>query len=233
MSLIISMNVPDCIVVASDSCMTMTTTHTDEEGIQNVTAMSYREHSPKMVVFRDRLVVTFCSNMDYDDMTSVYTFLTNLKSEITKAETPKSLAEKIQNKYADKRNDYYTIFIVSGYVGNKPYVYCVDTREETADLQWSDKNYGASYRGETHFVHDMLCSVRNYSLVSIKDAVTLVETMMDCISVLSKFWKSRSVGGDIDIYIMFRDKTVKSGWVRAGQYIPVLSDKEVAIKGLS
>lgn len=230
MSLIISMNVPDCIVVASDSCMTMTTTHTNEDGIRNVTAMSYREHSSKMVVFKDRLVVTFCGNMDYDDTTSVYTFLTNLKSEITKSETPKSLAKKIQNKYIDKRNNDYTIFIVSGYIGNKPYIYRIDTRKDDLELAWSDKKYGAAFNGETKFVYDMLCSVCNYSSVSIKDAVSLVETMMDCISNLSKFWKSQSVGGDIDIYIMFRDKTTKSGWIRAGQYIPVLSDKEIIIK---
>jgi len=231
MSLIISMNVPDCIVVASDSCMTMTTSQTVKDGTKNVIAMSYREHSPKMVVFKNRLVVVYCGNMNYDKETSVLTFLHNMKADISKSETPKSLAEKIVNCYNDKKDEDKTVFLISGYVGAKPYVYRACTDTLTVELQWYDKHYGASYNGETRFVHDMLCSVRNYSFVNAKDAITLVETMMDCISNLSKFWDSQSVGGDIDIYVLFRDNTVKSGWARAGQFIPVFSDKEIVPKG--
>lgn len=81
---------------------------------------------------------------------------------------------------------------------------------------------GAAFSGETTFVKQMLNSVANYRNVSPKDAIQLVSTMMDCMASLSKFWESQSVGGDIDLYIMFRDKSSKSGWVKAGQAIPLV-----------
>lgn len=70
----ISMSVPDCIVVASDSCMTMTTTK-QQNDVSQVTAMSYTEHTAKMVVFRRRLVVTYCDNMFVNDDLTVFQFL--------------------------------------------------------------------------------------------------------------------------------------------------------------
>lgn len=118
-------------------------------------------------------------------------------------------------------NGRRTVFLVSGYIGIKPCVYRVDTSEKSVVLEL-DSSFGASYGGETKFVNEMMRSVANYENVSPKDAVQLVSIMMDCISILSKFWKSQSVGGDIDIYIMYRDKSVKSGWIRAGQAIPVI-----------
>ena len=48
---------------------------------------------------------------------------------------------------------------------------------------------------------------------------------MRYISSISKFWKSQSVGGDIDL--MCRDKKTKSGWIEYGQYIPIIEKGKV------
>lgn len=220
MSLIISMKVPDCIVVSSDSCMTMTTT-TEKTGTKQVVAMSHTEHTPKMVVFQERLVVTYCDAMRMNPDLTVLQFLQNERQSVPKDITPEQLAKRILTDFKTLSADSRTVFLVSGYVGNTSSIYRVDSDKPDIIPCLKDR-FGASYNGETKYVHDMMSSVANYENISPKDAIQLVSTMMDCISTLSKFWESQSVGGDIDIYIMFRDRTLKSGWVRAGQVVPVL-----------
>lgn len=220
MSLIISMKVPDCIVVSSDSCMTMTTT-VEKDGVKQVVAMSHTEHTPKMVVFRERLVVTYCDAMSVNSNLTVLQFLQDECRIVPKNITPEQLAKRILTDFKSLSDGQRTVFHVSGYIGNSPSIYRVDTDKSDVMLCLENR-FGASYNGETKHVHEMMSSVANYENVSPKDAIQLVSTMMDCISSLSKFWKSQSVGGDIDIYIMYRDKNLKSGWVRAGQLIPIL-----------
>ena len=220
MSLIISMKVPECIVVASDSCMTMTTTKTEND-IEQVIAMSHTEHTPKMVVFRERLVVTYCDAMFVNRSLSVLQFLKDLRSVVAKNISPKQLAERILTEYQKVTDNRRTIFIISGYVKTDAQIFRVDTTKTEIEVCHPD-DFGASFNGETKFVYAMMNSVANYQNVSPKDAIQLVSTMMDCMASLSKFWKSQSVGGDIDLYIMFRDKPSKSGWIRAGQAIPLI-----------
>lgn len=220
MSLIISMKVPDCIVVASDSCMTLTTTQM-KNNIKQVTAMSHTEHTPKMVVFRERLIVTYCDAMFVNSSLSVLQFLKDLRSSVSKNISPKQLLEHILHDYSQLTDERRTVFIVSGYMKTEGQVFRADT--EKYEIEECHHNcYGASFSGVTDFVYEMLNSVADYKYVSSKDAIQLVSTMMDCMASLSKFWKSQSVGGDIDLYIMFRDKPSKSGWIRAGQAIPLI-----------
>ena len=220
MSLIISMKVPDCIVVASDSCMTLTTTNSKND-VEQVTAMSYTEHTSKMVIFRERLAVIYCDAMLVNPSLSVLQFLKDLRASVPKNITPKRLAERILEEYNAKTKGRRTVFIISGYVNTEAYMFRVDTRKLDIEQCYKD-DFGPSFNGETKFVSQMMDSVASYRYVSPKDAIQLVSTMMDCIASLSKFWKSQSVGGDIDLYIMFRDKSSKSGWVRAGQAIPIV-----------
>lgn len=220
MSLIISMKVPDCIVVASDSCMTLTTTQM-KNNIKQVTAMSHTEHTPKMVVFRERLIVTYCDAMFVNSSLSVLQFLKDLRSSVSKNISPKQLLEHILHDYSQLTDERRTVFIVSGYMKTEGQVFRADT--EKYEIEECHHNcYGASFSGVTDFVYEMLNSVADYKYVSSKDAIQLVSTMMDCMTSLSKFWESQSVGGDIDLYIMFRDKSSKSGWIRAGQAIPLV-----------
>ena len=220
MSLIISMKVPDCIVVASDSCMTMTTTRVEND-IEQVIAMSHTEHTSKMVVFRERLVVTYCDAMSVNRSLSVLQFLKDLRSVMAKNISPEQLAERILTEYQKITDGRRTVFIISGYVKTNAQIFRVDTTKTEIEVCHPD-SFGASFNGETKFVYDMMNSVASYRNVSPKDAIQLVSTMMDCMASLSKFWESQSVGGDIDLYIMFRDKSSKSGWVRLGQAIPLV-----------
>lgn len=220
MSLIISMKVPDCIVVASDSCMTLTTTQTQND-VKQVTAMSHTEHTSKMVVFRERLVVTYCDAMFVNRSLSVLQFLRDLRQSVSKNITPKQLAERIIQNYAKSTDGRRTVFIISGYMSTNAEIFRFNTINNEIESCMSE-GFGAAFNGETIFVKKMMDSVANYRNISPKDAVQLVSTMMDCMASLSKFWESQSIGGDIDLYIMFRDKSSKSGWVRAGQAIPLV-----------
>lgn len=220
MSLIISMKVPECIVVASDSCMTMKTTKTEND-IKQVIAMSYTEHTPKMVVFRERLVVTYCDAMFVNRSLSVLQFLKDLRSVVAKNISPKQLAERILTEYQKVTDSGRTVFIISGYVKTDAQIFRVDTTKTEIEVCHPD-DFGPSLNGETKFVHDMMRSIANYQNMSPKDVIQLVSTMMDCMASLSKFWESQSIGGDIDLYIMFRDKSSKSGWVKTGQAIPLV-----------
>lgn len=220
MSLIISTKVPDCIVVSSDSCMTMTTT-AKKNGISQVTAMSHTDHTPKMVVFGDRLVVTYCGAMSINEYLTVLQFLQDERHAVQENISPERLAQRILSDYKELSDGRRTIFHVSGYIDNTPSICRINTAKADIEL-CLEQDYGAIYNGETDCLHKMMDSVANYQNISPKDAIHLVSTLMDCISTLSKFWESQSVGGDIDIYIMYRDKTLKSGWVRAGQAIPII-----------
>lgn len=220
MSLIISMKAPDCIVVAADSCMTLTTTRTEND-IKQVIAMSHTEHTPKMFVFRERLVVTYCDAMSVNESLSVFQFLIDLRTRVSKNISPKQLAEYILAEHAKQTDGRRTVFIISGYIGTKSQIFRFNTFDKEVE-ECLCNNFGAVFNGETKFVKQMMDSVANYQTVSPKDAIRLVSTMMDCMSSLSRFWESQSVGGDIDLYIMFRDKSSKSGWVRAGQAIPIV-----------
>lgn len=220
MSLIISMKVSDCIVVASDSCMTMTTTKIEDD-IEQVVAMSHTEHTSKMVVFHERLVVTYCDAMSVNRSLSVLQFLKDLRSAVTKNISPKQLAEHILTEYQKITDGRRTVFIISGYVKTDAQIFRFDTVDNEIKECLPD-DLGAAFNGEITFVKQMMDSVASYRHVSPKDAIQLVSTMMDCMASLSKFWKSQSIGGDIDLYIMFRDKSSKSGWIRAGQAIPLV-----------
>lgn len=222
MSLIISMNTPNCIVVASDSCMTMTTINNETK---NVMSMSYTKHSPKMVVFRERLVVTYCDAMFVNETISVLQFLQNIRSSVSKNITPQNLAKLLLSEYKKQTNGGRTVFLISGYIGIKPYIYRVETNKDDIELTWEENRFGASFNGETKYVKPMLDSIASYRNLSIKDTILLVSTMMNCISNLAQFWESQTVGGDIDIYIMYQDKTIQSGWVKEGQSIPIIPYK--------
>lgn len=218
MSLMIAMKTPSCIVAASDSCMTMTTTK--QVPHPQVTAMSYAHHATKMVVFRERLVVTYCSDMFMTKTIPVSQFLYDLREKTPRNISVKQLANHILSEYKEKSNRE-TIFLVSGFSGVDGSIWRVYTSNDTVEECYSVNEFGAAYNGETSFVHPMFKAVANYANLSAKDAIDLVSCTMDCISCLSQFLASQSVGGDIDIYLMNRDKSMKSGWVRAGQAIPI------------
>lgn len=220
MSLIISLKIPDAIIISSDSNMTMTTTRKSDG---NVLAMSHTEHTPKMIIFRERLAVTYCGDMSVTESISVLQFLQDLRLSVSKNITPKLLADRILNEYK-KISKRDTIFLISGYIGNIPSIYRVTTNNESIEECLSSE-YGAVYNGQTKHIHEMMSSVANYKNISIKDGIELITTMMHCISSISKFWESQSVGGDIDIYLMCRDKKTKSGWIEYGQCIPVIKKK--------
>lgn len=218
----ISLKIPDAIIVSSDSNMTMTTTRTSDG---NVLAMSHTEHTPKMIVFRERLVVTYCGDMSVNESISVLQLLQNLRLSVPNNITPKSLANSILKEYK-KIGEQNTTFLISGYIGNISSIYRVITNKNSID-ECLMSEYGAVYNGQTKYVHEMMCSVANYKNVSIKDGIELIATIMHCISSISKFWESQSVGGDIDIYLMCRDKKTKSVWIEYGQYIPIIEKEKV------
>lgn len=223
MSLIIAIKVPDCIVMASDSCMTLTTT-SEKDGIKQVTAMSYTKHTAKMIIFRERLAVLYCGNMNINSDLTVLQFLQDIRSAVSKNITPEQLAKKILCESKSLSNNNRTVFLISGYIKNESYIYRVYTDNNEIEL-CLESQFGASYNGETEFVHPMMKSVADYNNMSPKDAIQLAFTMEYCMSNLAQFWKSQSVGGDIDIYIMYRDKTVQSGWVKADHIIPIIAYK--------
>lgn len=218
MSLIISMKTPDCIVVASDSCMTITTSKSGNP--PQVTAMSYTHHAAKMVVFRERLVVTYCGDMFVTDTMSVLQFLRDLKVRVPRNITPKQLARRILAEYKEKSNRS-TTFHVSGYDGFCGAIWHICTSTSEIKECFSEDGFGASCSGKIEFVGPMLSAVSNYTNLSAKDAVDLVSHIMECMSCLYQFLDSQCVGGDIDVYLMYRDKSLKSGWIQAGQSIPV------------
>lgn len=197
----ITLKIPDAIIVASDSCMTITK-HNDI-----VIAQSYTEHTPKMIIFKEKLVVTYCGDMNLNNDLSVLQFLQNIRLSFPKNGTPKSLSETILKEYK-KISDGNTIFLISGYIKDKPYIFRIYTNNNNIE-EPLPYNYGAVYHGETNYVHSMMKSVANYSNLSIKDGIQLISTMMYCMSNLSKFWESQTIGGDIDIYLMCRDKKNK------------------------
>lgn len=221
MSLIISLKIPDAIIVSSDSNMTIETMRKSDG---NVLAMSHTAHTPKMVIFRKRLAVTYCGDMSVTDSISVLQFLQDLRLTVPRNITPELLADTILNKYK-KISKRDTIFLISGYIGNNSSIYRVTTGNENIE-ECLSSGYGAVYNGQTEYIHGMMSSVAAYKNISIKDGIELITTMMYCISSISKFWKSQSVGGDIDIYLMCRDKKTKSGWVEYGQYIPISEMKK-------
>lgn len=225
LSLIISLKIPDAIIVASDSNMTITTT---DKNSGNVVAISHTEHTPKMVIFRERLAVTYCDNMSVSNSLSVLQFLLDMRRTVSKNISPKALSEKILEEYI-KISARRTVFLVSGYIGTVPAIFRVDTKEKSVK-ECLATEYGAAYNGITDYVHKMMCSIENYNNISIKDGIELVSTMMYCMSSLSKFWKSQSIGGDIDVYLMCRDRKSKSGWIEYGQFIPIKINNQNAIK---
>lgn len=231
MSLLISVCVPDCIVVAADSCMTTTTTKNANTDNAQVTAMSYYTGRPKMVVFRERLVVTYCGAMRVNDGLTVFQFLKDLRANVSKSISPKMLSEEILNKYNElSDDDKSTVFLVSGYVGTKSFIFHVIPERNEIRLAHPDVQYGAVFHGVTTYSSSMFGSVANYKLLGVRDAVNLVSSVMDCMCTLSKFWESQSISPPVDIYLIYRDKSEKSGWIRCGQAVPIIPYRYKIIK---
>lgn len=231
MSLLISMCVPDCIVVAADSCMTTTTTKNKDTENAQVTAMSYYQGRPKIVVFRERLVVTYCGNMNVNKNLTVFQFLTDLRASVSKNISPGLLSEEILKQYGLLSDGgSRTTFLISGYVGTDLFVFRVYSDSNDVVCEWSNGQFGASFSGMTEYVKPILNSVANYKLFGVRDAVELVSSVMDCMCTMSRFWESQSISPPVDIYLIYRDKSEKSGWIRCGQAVPVIPYKYKPIK---
>lgn len=198
MSLIVAFYVRDGLVLAADRC----TTH-HENG-----TTSHNFDSRKIVVLDDRLVVLHCGDYFVDNKTSAHEFL-NSCVDLVRADIT-TLPFDILSKYRSYRYQSDNTFLVCGFdKKNEGVIYRIDTRKNSVEPVYGNKNFGGIWFGITNVATPILKQASC-------DRISLLDAAILCKLAVETTGKSQlhcgieiTVGDKADIYVMHRSGTVK------------------------
>ena len=227
MAMIVSLFVPDGIVIGAEN-RTVIRKDVRKPSAEGENAekpltvhdvhVIYHEPFSRMVVFRDRLVVTL--NQDPTDHSHDGRHLLEDVRNETKDEelTPGSLARKILDTWDERKSKKRISFYVYGYEDNQAYIYKIKPYE-TVRMKREDRGNGYSFvapgdRGLLKQIFATVIEGREFNDISLKEAVSLTDIVMHMLCVLSKFWKVQVFGDKYEIYVIRRDPIQESGYVK-------------------
>ena len=207
MSIICSIYVPEGIVMAADSRMTVTAMQGGDKPKELVFSIS--DNAQKIVLLNKvKVGIASCGSAVLDGKTiSDYLRIFEI-TEVRETDDVTDVANKL-HKYAAKHFPAVTFF-VCGYTADEPFVYSINKEIKRSNMQNGVVQYAASWSGESTAITKLLNSqppaIINHAMMPLKDAIDFAEFLVDLTIKYQRFEsKVKTCGGDIDVLVLTKD----------------------------
>lgn len=210
MSIMCTVYVPEGIVMATDSRLTVNAVVRPNEGKpQSNTMFSISDNAQKiMLLSKVKVGISSCGLAILDNKTiSDYIRIFEIE-EVRKNDSVTDVAKKLQAyayKYFPQVN-----FFVCGYDEDEPFVYIVNKEIKRGNADNGKIRYASSWSGEQEAITKLLNSqpptMINHAMMPLKDAIDFAEFLVDVTIKLQRFEpRVKTCGGDIDILVLTKD----------------------------
>lgn len=204
MSLIISLNSREGIVVAADRRTT----------IRNSGKVRYSDETTKIFPITNRIVTSFCGNHYLKNGDTIVQFLEHVKEEYKDNTDIFEFPAQLLYEYTKKNEESDITIVIAGYSkkGNIPMLYSVNFIKKEIEQISSGNTFGVSYHGMNDIASAIMKNI-TYGDLSIKEAVDLVKLTVDTTTQVYKYRMDQSVGGKTDIYLIPKDENQEARWL--------------------
>jgi hypothetical protein len=218
MSLVVTVFVPEGIVMAGDSRLTLAYQERKKERekpmtVEHQVVLSDNAYKVEVLQKANVGVATFGATI-IDNMPVTRYIWRFERTEVSEAEPVVSVANKLVTYFRSQFPGVEVGFHVCGYrreeEGSVPYVYFCHTTKETEPKRWNadeegETKFGVIRSGDTHVVDRLIDqkSLPVFSAMPLQDAVDyaiyLISTTIETLRFEPKF---PSVGGPIDVLVI-------------------------------
>lgn len=204
MSLIISINSKEGIVIAADRRTTIR---------GNGGSMRFSDETTKIFPITERLAVSFCGN-HYLNGDTIIQFLEQVKEKYKYDTDIFDFPSQLLWEYQQKEAMSDITIVVAGYdkKANIPMIYIMNLKEKTIKLAFSGNNYGATFHGGND-IADVIMKNIYYGDLSIREVIDLAKLTVDTTIQAYKYRINQSVGGNTDIFLIPKNNNEKSKWI--------------------
>lgn len=220
MSIMCSVYVPEGIVMAADSRMTVGVKNAKDDKAPQ-TMFSISDNSQKIVLLgKVRVGISACGAGILGDK-AIADFLRLFEiGEVTPYDTVADVAKKLQ-QYAMR---YFpgVHFFVAGYDGDEPFMYDVNRESKRWNVKDGNIKYAASWSGEQRAITKLMNNeppmMINFNIMPLKDAIDFADFLVDTTIKYQRFEsRLKTCGGDVDILVLTKDEAF---WYRHKIYKP-------------
>ncbi|MEG1559471.1 MAG: hypothetical protein RRY79_01120 [Clostridia bacterium] len=208
MSVMCSVYVPEGIVLATDSRMTVGLKNAKDDQAPN-TLFSISDNAQKIVLLsKVRVGITACGAGILGEK-AVADFLRVFEiEEVTPYDTVSDVTKKLQ-QYA-LRYFPQVHFFAAGYDGDEPFMYDVNRESKRWNIKDGKIRYAASWSGEQQAITKLMNAdpqmLINFNIMPLKDAIDFAEFLIDLTIKYQRFEsRLKTCGGDIDILVLTKD----------------------------
>ncbi len=223
MSIMCTVYVPEGIIMAADSRLTVNAVIKPNDGKpQSNTMFSISDNAQKIVLLsKVNVGISACGLAVLDNKTiSDYLRIFEIE-EVKPKDTVTDVAKKLQAyayKYFPQVN-----FFVCGYDDDEPFVYSVNKELRRNNIDNGRIKYASSWSGDQEAITKLLNSqpptVINHAMMPLRDAIDFAEFLVDVTIKLQRFEpRVKTCGGDIDILVLTKDDAF---WHRHKVFKPI------------
>lgn len=208
MSLIVAIYVQEGIVLASDT----RTTISSENGVR------YKDDTQKIIPFYNYFAVEHCGNAKNTDGEFIELCLSKIRNQYPLTTTISVFPLRFLNDYHEKFKN--TNFIIAGY---DPFeslccgLYQINMEDKTITHKFSQQNYGAIFLGCNDIANVIMKGI-DYSTLSLGEAISLAEMVVNTTVQTYKYRGKQSVGGTTQMYVISPSQR-KTGWMKNGEIV--------------
>ncbi len=210
MSIMCTVYVPEGIILAADSRLTVNAVMKPSDGKpQSTTMFSISDNAQKIVLLsKVKVGISACGLAVLDGKTiSDYLRIFEIE-EIKPKDTVSDVAKKLQ-AYAYKFFPQVNFF-VCGYDEDEPFVYTVNKELKRGNIDNGKIRYASSWSGEQEAITKLLNSqpptAIDHAMMPLRDAIDFAEFLIDLTIKLQRFEpRVKTCGGDIDILVLTKD----------------------------
>lgn len=214
MSIIVTVYIPEGIIMATDSRLTGTAIN--ENGIKYKYTLS--DNSQKLFLIKNDSIGISCCGDAVIGGKSVGDFIRNFEIEkVQKDDNINEITEKLIIYTMDKHGEGVSYY-VCGYLEDEPYVYKIENHNMDRQNIGKENRVlrGATWNGETSILTRLLLSDKplacDWDFMQLKDGIDLAEFLVDVTCKTQRFAAGLTTcGGPIDILVITKDY---SKWIR-------------------
>lgn len=210
MSVMCSIYVPEGIVMAADSRMTVNLLNKDKNDNTSRSMFSITDNAQKvMLLNKVRIGISACGLGILGDVTIADYIRIFEIQEVTTNDTVSDVAEKLL-RYSSKFEKMVK-FYVTGYDAEEPFVYAVANGErKRINIKDAKIIHGAAWNGEPVAIHKLMNGepkmIVNFNLMPLKDAIDFADFLIDTTINYQRFeTKLKTCGGATDVLVLTKD----------------------------
>ena len=213
MSVICTIYVPEGIVMAAESRMTITATMKPKEdnAPTQTSIFSISDNAQKVVLLNKvKIGISACGAGILDEITIADYIRIFEIQEVNPRDGVMVVADKLR-RYSSK-NSKMVQFHVAGYNDDEPF-YTQYRNNECKRLNHKDGQilYGAAWNGEPVAINKLLSGQpnmqTNFKIMPLKDAVDFADFLIETTIKYQRFeMKPKTCGGDIDVLVLTKDE---------------------------